>query len=238
MADKNIEIQLKGVRASFLNVFESQEFKDEETGKVRYSRNVNLLIPKRLADGTKNPVVAQLSDAMKQALESHWPGQEKKIPSDRRCVRDGEPIDPDTIDADVPGSGTRFPLYDGYAGHYFVSANKGCEGPNSPNLVQLLGPKKTAKKEDGTPCFPTIKKEDGLLYSGCWVDAIIRIYPLDGKGKFPDRINASLEALKFKRHGDAFGAKPVDAQNVFDEEGDDEGTNQTAQRPADDDGIG
>lgn len=230
MAEKDQEIILKGVRLSFVNLFKPQKFVDKKTGVERYTYNANILIPKKLPDGTPNPQVKVLGDAMKAALEKTWPGQKKVIPTDRRCVRDGEPIDPDTVDTDVPGSGDRIPLYDGYEGHFFVSANRGVDGPDAPNPVQLLGPKKTALDAQGRPCFPRLKQSDGLLYSGCYADVIIRIYGYDGsKTDVPDRVNASLEAVKFVRHGEAFGAKPVDADSLFDEEDGDDGM---------DDGIG
>jgi hypothetical protein len=233
-------IILKRVRLSFAHLFEPQKMTDNKTGKVRWSYTVNALIPKKLPDGTTNPVVKQLQDAMKKALEKTWPGEKKVIPPDRRCVRDGEPIDPDTIDPDVPGSGERNPLYEGYAGHIFVSANRSVEGPDVPNPVQLLGPRKTAVV-NGKPAFPRLKKSDGMLYSGCFADVAIRIYGFDGrKLEVPDRINASLEAVKFVEHGEAFGAKPIDADNAFDEEdGDDDddlmsGSTSAKPKPADD----
>ena len=231
--EKNQELILKDVRLSFAqHLFEPQEFKDDkDPTKVRYTYNVNALIPKKLADGTPNPQVKVLQEALKKALEAGWPGQGKMIPPERRCVRDGEPIDPDTVDPDVAGSGTRRPLYDGYEGCFFVSANRAVEAKDSPNPVQLLGPQKTAKKADGTPCFPRLTRSDGLLYSGCYADVIIRIYPYDGKGKNPDRLNASLEAVKFKRHGTAFGAKPVDADSMFDEEPADDGFDSPGAAP-------
>lgn len=255
--DKNIEIVLKGIRLpsgetdgtprlSFLNVFEPQEFIDEEKGTVRFTRNLNALIPKKLKDGSPNPLVKTLNEAVKKAIENTWPGGTKKIPPERRCVRDGEPIDPDTVDENVKGSGTRYPLYEGYEGHIFVSANKAVkaktreEASRSPNNVQCKGPRKTAKRADGTPCFPILTEADGLLYSGAYADVIIRIYGYDGKGKNPDRVNASLEAIKFVRHGEAFGAKKVDADAAFDEEDGDEGYDgaSTGGSTADDDDIG
>lgn len=234
--DKNQEIVLKDVRLSFVNLFSPQEFTDEITGNKRYTYNANLLLPKKLADGSPNPQVKILSDAMKAAIEATWTsgkdGKAKMIPPERRCVRDGEPIDPDTVDSDVPGSGTRVPLYEGYAGHFFVSANRSVKGPDAPNPVQLLDSRKGPNGK-----FPRLRESDGKLYSGCYVDAIIRIYGYDGKGKNPDRVNASLEAVKFKRHGEAFGAKPVDADSLFDDEGPEDGFD-TPDSGADDDLLG
>lgn len=226
MADKNIEIQLKDVRLSYAHLFKPQKFIDKKfpDKPPRYSQSANFLIPKKLPDGTPNPLVKVLSDAMKEAIASQWPNQGKVIPPERRCVRDGEPIDPDTVDPDVPGSGTRVPISDGYAGCYFVAANRGLSAKTDAEAaaeklpVQLLD---SRKGPDGK--FPRLTADSGKLYSGCYVDAIIRIYPYDGKGDNPDRINASLEAVKFKRHGDAFGAKPIDADSMFDEEEADDG---------------
>jgi hypothetical protein len=240
MADKNVEVLLKDVRLSFFNGFEPQEFTDEVTGKKRWTYNTNALVPKKLPNGAPNPVVKQLGDAMKQAIENTWPGADKKIPPERRCVRDGEPIDPDTIDPDVAGSGQRFPLYEGYEGHVFISANRSVKSADAPNPVQLIGPKKTAKNDRGEAIFPRLKVSDGLLYSGCFANVLVRIYGYDGKGKNPDRVNASLEIVQFKRHGEAFGAKQVNADAYMEEEDSDDGDafGPGASAPLDDDGIG
>lgn len=221
MASKNITLTIKNVRLSFAHLFQPQE-QENDDGEKRYTYNASCLIPKKLSDGSANPQVKEIVDAMKSAVEATWPGQKKVIPSERRCFRDGEPIDPDTVDESVAGSGTRVPLYDGYAGHYYLSTNRGVKAKDSPNPLQLLGPKKTAKDANGKPCFPTLTEADGMLYSGCYADVIVNIYGYDGKGKNPDRINASLEAVKFRAHGEAFGAKPVDANSLFDEEEDDD----------------
>lgn len=227
MAGKDIEIQLKGVRLSFADIYEPKARTDNDgkpTGE--YYRGANFLIPKKLADGSDNPQVEIVRDAMRQALENEWPGLGKKIPPERRCFRDGEPKDEET--------GERSPLYDGYEGCYFLSANKAVKATGEaalkePNNVQILGPTKSIIDDaTGNARFPMIHRgEDGERpYAGCYVDAIVRIYAYNGKGQAnrPDRINASLEAIKFKRHGESFGAKPVDAQNKFEEEeGDDDG---------------
>lgn len=222
MADKNVELILKDVRLSFVHLFDPQKFTDKKTGNVRWAYGINALIPKQV-DGKKNPMSTQISEAIRQAIENQWPGQKKVIPPERRCYRDGEPIDPDTVDPDIPGSGTRNPLYDGYKGMNVLVANRGVENRDDPNPVQILGPKKTAKGPDGKPAFPRLTKKDKLIYSGCYADIIVRIYGYDGsKLEVPDRVNCSIEAVKFRRHGDAFGAAPVDADNLFEDEAGDE----------------
>lgn len=48
-----------------------------------------------------------------------------------------------------------------------------------------------------------LTEDDNVLYSGCYVDAIITLWFQDnGFGK---RVNASLEGLQFRRDGEAFG---------------------------------
>lgn len=57
-------------------------------------------------------------------------------------------------------------------------------------------------------------EEDGKPYSGCYVNAIVRLWAQDNKwGK---RINASLEAVQFFKDGEAFGAPPVDTDEKFE----------------------
>jgi hypothetical protein len=212
-------VKLKNVRGSFLHVVKPQERRNDAKVLTGWNFNGSFLVPKKLDDGVENPQVLILRDAMKTALEGTWPGQNKKIPAERRCVRDGEPKDEDT--------GERAPLYEGYEGCFFVSANRGVsieeweliQAGKKDWPVQLLGPR---KGPDGK--FPRLKGADAaaLFYSGAYFDVILRVYGYDGKGENPDRINASLEAIKFKRHGDAFGSKPVDADSAFDEEEDDE----------------
>lgn len=66
-----------------------------------------------------------------------------------------------------------------------------------------------------------LHESDGIIYAGCYVDAIVRIWAQDnGYGK---RVNCSLEAVRFRRDGDAFGAAPIDPDEFEDiEEGEDD----------------
>lgn len=94
--------------------------------------------------------------------------------------------------------------YDGYQGMMFLSAaNK-----KRPNVVD----------RDNTP----LSEDDGKPYAGCYVDAVVRLWWQDNK--FGKRINASLEVIRFRRDGEAFGAAPVSADVLpsLDDEDDDE----------------
>lgn len=207
--DKNIEVMLKDVRISFFHGFTPQERKDDDDKLVGYNFSVNALLDK-VKDKAQ---IETVRDAMKKAKAARWGENAPRIPAERLCMRDGEPVDEETQQ--------RVALYDGYKNCMFVSANRGVSiaewEDQKKNPVRLIGPKKTAKGRDGKPAFPDLKESDGLLYSGCYANVLIRIYGYDGKGKNPNRINASMEAVQFVRHGEAFGSAPVDVDNVFDE---------------------
>lgn len=86
--------------------------------------------------------------------------------------------------------------YDGYEGCLYLSAaNK-----KRPTVVDT----------DRSP----LTEDDGRPYSGCYVDAVVRLWWQDNK--FGKRINASLDVVRFRRHGEAFGAGPVSADVLPD----------------------
>lgn len=66
-----------------------------------------------------------------------------------------------------------------------------------------------------------ITEEDNIIYGGCYVNAVIRLWAQDNQ--FGRRINASLEVVQFVKDGEPFGAKPVDVNTALpdiDDEGD------------------
>ena len=200
MADNaNIELKLKDVRLSFADIFDAKAFGDDPDAKPRFS--ANFLIPKDTPEG--KALVEQIKTAMKTVIATKWPTDAPKLKGDKLCLRDGEPKDED--------SGQPEELYEGYAGHFFLSAASSEDKP--PVIVD------SRKGADGK--FPVLTKASGRPYAGCYVNAVVRIWAQDNKwGK---RVNASLEAIQFFRHGDAFsGAKPVDANSVFDDAGADD----------------
>ena len=86
--------------------------------------------------------------------------------------------------------------YDGYEGMFYVtSANK-----TRPTVVD----------RDRSP----LAEEDGKPYSGAFVNGSITLWVQDNE--FGKRINANLRAVQFVKDGEAFGVKPVDAEDEFD----------------------
>lgn len=91
--------------------------------------------------------------------------------------------------------------WDGYEDHMYVSANN----TRRPTVVDRRQ--------------RAVAEEDGLLYAGCYVNAIVRVWCQDNDhGK---RVNASLEGVQYVREGEAFGA-PALSEDAFDDLGDDE----------------
>jgi hypothetical protein len=87
--------------------------------------------------------------------------------------------------------------YDGYDGmFYLASANT-----TRPTVVD----------RGRTP----LVEADGKPYSGCYVNGTVTLWAQDNE--FGQRINANLRGVQFYKDGEAFGVKPVDADEEFDD---------------------
>lgn len=91
--------------------------------------------------------------------------------------------------------------YDGFAGNWYISTS--AAGNARPGTFD----------KSGRP----VTDEDGVLYAGCYVKALINIWAQDNQ--FGKRINAQVRAVKFWREGDAFsGGRPAAASEFDDAE--------------------
>ena len=89
------------------------------------------------------------------------------------------------------------PNYEGYPGNHFVNANS----TSRPTVVD----KDRSALIEG----------DGVIYSGCYVNAIIEIWAQDNK--YGKRINATLKGVQFYAKGDAFSGSPPAQADDFDD---------------------
>lgn len=88
--------------------------------------------------------------------------------------------------------------YAGYEGMFFVNASNAVR----PTVID----------RDKSP----LTMADGKPYGGCYVNAIIDVWPQDNK--FGKRINAKLLGVQFVKDGDAFAAgATVASSDQFDE---------------------
>jgi hypothetical protein len=231
VADANIELKLNDVRLSFFNGFTPQDGKDDDGNVTRMNYNTNVLIPK------DSPLVDMIKKAMGDAKKAKWGDSPPRLAPDKLCLRDGEPKD----DTDVPVA-----LYDGYAGHFYLSANKpvsvedyeAIKAGRKKRPISIIGPR---KGPDGK--FKQLVDGDEFApYSGCFANVIVRIYGYigDAKKNRPARINASLEAVQYKRFGEPFGSRGIDVDNAFDEEDDEamDGSDTSSGASGDDFNIG
>lgn len=81
--------------------------------------------------------------------------------------------------------------FEGFEGNFYVAAS--------------ADTRPTAINRDRSP----ITEQDGILFSGCYVNAKIEVWVQDNKwGK---RVNATLLGVQFVKEGDAFGSTPPPA---------------------------
>ena len=86
--------------------------------------------------------------------------------------------------------------YDGYEGHMAIRAS---------NKVRP-----TVVNKDRSP----ISESDGIVYGGCYVNAIIDIFAYENSGS---GISASLGGVQFVKDGDAFGGGGVAKADDFED---------------------
>lgn len=97
------------------------------------------------------------------------------------------------------------------------SAKPDTEGYSEDNMFFNAGntSKPAVVKRDRQPAV----ESDDLFYPGAIVNALVTIWYQ--KNDHGVRVNASLEAVQFAKHGNRIGAAPVDPESVFDELEDD-----------------
>lgn len=192
--DRVGRVKLRNVRLSFPHLFEPQEgMVDEDTGKKGADKyNAAFLFSKNTPDGKAN--FAAVKAAAEAVKTEKWGKNPPKLKPEKICLRDGDQEDWDGYEDCfyLTSSNTRQPV--------LIDRRKGPDG----QWVRLLD-------SSGDPVPGALE----LLYAGCYVNAVVSLWAQDNKhGK---RINASLEAVQFVKHGEAFGAKPVNPDDSFDD---------------------
>lgn len=182
MAEKIGRIQLRNVRLSFPHIFTPQAGSPREDGSPGSPRyNASFLIDVSTKEGQANE--KKILEAIEAVKKEKWGNNQPKLKSEKLCFRDGDLED-----------------YDGYAGHWYLSAAKPGEKKAPVAIDRGRRP---------------VTEADGLLYAGCYVNAIVTIWAQDSK-EYGKRINAALEGVQFFAHGDAFGDAGI-SEDEFDE---------------------
>lgn len=143
--------------------------------------------------------IKAMKAAINAAAKKTWAEKAEKVmkalDSDRSGLRDG--------DTATNGEGD---VYSGYENMMFVSAS-------NRKRPQVLN-------RDKTP----ITEEDNVIYGGCVVDAVVSVWATADKKLGGNGIFSTLEVVRFRKDGEAFGAAPVDANDYLadlDDEDDD-----------------
>lgn len=186
-------VVLKNVRGSFLHIFGPQ-VQENDDGSERKTFNGNFMMEKGAEDTKRN--LAAVKKASQAARRQKWGDDEKKwpkIPSHKMCLRDGDNADHTTRDE--------------YEDHFFLSASSPVDKP-----VRVL----TNRKDTDDKWIEAEPGQKGAPYSGCYVNAIVRIWAQDNKhGK---RINAALQTVQFRSDGEPFSAQNADADDLLTED--------------------
>ena len=195
-------IKLEGVRLSFADIYKPKSIRRNDGTQSDPKYSANGLIGKdgkcpetgkaltAIYHGKRMPIMAALKKAKQDAMAKKL-GDDKaataKVKPENYCVRDGD-----------------LENWDGYEGNYYISGNNS----KAPKVVG----------KDKRPLSP----DDGIMFSGCFVNMVYTLWcQLPGQSQTGDpkpmAVFASLEALQFVRKGEAFGAAPVDTDDVFDD---------------------
>lgn len=157
--------------------------------------SASFLIDPDTPEGKAN--IKKVEAALKYVGQKTWADKAERVmkalESGRKCFLDGESA------TDAEGD-----VYSGYEGMMYVKAG-------NKKRPQVLN-------RDKTP----LSEEDGVIYGGCYVDAVVSFYATTKKEQGGNGMFATLEVVRFRKDGEAFGAAPIDADDYLDDIDDEE----------------
>lgn len=185
-----MKLHLQNVRVSFANgLYTASAFEagQQEKFGADFILQDDSVVLQVNADGSKTKTTIKAAELA--VANEAWKGNGAKMlaslePS-KKSIRDG--------DKRTNGAGD---IYEGYEGRTYVTAKT----PTRPLLIDQ------ARRP--------VTEEDGVIYSGCYVNAIIEIYAntvAKTKGVF-----AGLKGVQFVRDGDSFGGSAPAKADEFD----------------------
>lgn len=214
-------VMFKGLR---LNMFDDQLYfpqaelttKGKHKGKWRFNWGGKFILPsKDTAEG--KALVAQAKAAMTAAKKAKWADKadDVKVKLSNTPLQDG---DDEEVTTFAPMKGA-----------YFLSASKTVYGPKDGDEkdvpkrpFRIIGPRKVKDPNTGELKFPDVKLGDETApYSGAHVNVKVEFWgqEADSDRGIPNRINATILAVQFARHGESFGGGTrVNVDDDFDEE--------------------
>ncbi len=185
-----MKLHLNNVRVSFANgIFRASALEPGQQEKygADFILQPDSVVLAVKSDGTKAKTT--LAAAELAVADEAWKGKGKQmlatLEASKRAIREGNKR--------VNKAGD---VYDGYEDRTYVAA----KSPTRPLVVNT----------DRSP----ITEEDGVIYSGCYVNAIIELYANTQPTK--KGVFAALKGVQFLRDGDAFGGSAPARADEFD----------------------
>lgn len=185
-----MKLHLNNVRVSFANGLykaSAMEAGQQEKFGADFILQPDSVVLRVNADGSKTKT--PLREAELAVATEAWKANAAKVlatlEGSKKSIRDG--------DLRVNKAGD---VYEGYAGNWYVTAK-------SPTRPLLVDQNRVA-----------VTEEDGTIYSGCYVNAIVELYANTQPTK--KGVFAGLKGVQFVKDGDAFGGSAPAAANEFD----------------------
>lgn len=186
-----MKLHLNNVRISFANgIFHATALQEGQTPKygADFITQPDTVVLEVKPDGTK--VKTTLAAAELAVANEAWKGKGaqmlKTLEASKKAIRDG--------DLRVNKSGD---VYEGYEGNQYVTAK------NTARPL-VIG-------RDRAP----LTEDDGVIYSGCIVNAIVEVYANTVPAK--KGVFAALKGVQFWADADAFGGGGTARAEEFDE---------------------
>lgn len=187
-----MEVILKDVRLSFPDLW--KRGKDSKDGKPGKFGATGIMAP-----GSDAFKVAKdaFTKAAQETFGANWAQIVAAMEKNKKCIREGN------LNLNAQSGEIR----PGFADMMYIVAK---------NKVKV--PVVDAKKVGGQ--WVNLSEEDGRPYGGCFVNLKVDIYAMKARSaEQPAGVYATLKAVQFLRHGEAFGAGPGTADG-FEDEGD------------------
>lgn len=174
-------LTLKNVRLAFPNVFSPRAMKDDKTGETRKRYDATFIF------SPEHEAFQASQQAIIKVAKQKW-GDDKGLAyakallqRDQTCLHDGA---------------LKALKYEGFAGNWYISASN----RTRPVVVHCV-------KDPATGKAKVLTEADGVIYAGCYVNAIIEVYPFEGREGKKDGIYATLLGIQFAADGEAFGGR-------------------------------
>ena len=159
----------------------------------------HFLLDPKTKDGKAN--IKAMEAAIAYVTEETWKGKQPRIKDDRLCL----------VEGDNCVSQTSGEVYNGYAGMMVVKSSS-----KANKRIDIRDRKKNP-----------VTEADNVVYPGCYVDGVVRVYTITDQDKGGNGIFASVGLIRFRADGDPIGGAGIDTDAAlaelddFDDEDDD-----------------